>query len=458
MKAKKTGKWVFFAIFALVLALTFTAFFGVDNYYGDHREVYLKSAKDIRWGIDIKGGVEAVFTPDIKAENITADDMSAAKTIIETRLNDKNITDYEVYVENSKHQIIVRFPWSSDQTDFDPVKEVEKLGDTAVLSFCQGTTKSTVLVEGKYVESAKAQYDASQGGWFIELEFDSTGAYKFAEATRKNLNSTISIWMDDVMLSAPTVQSAITNGKAVIIGEFTAEEAEELANQINAGSLPFGLTPDNAKMQIVSPTLGSNALTVMVIAAACAFAVVCLIMIIRYRLLGGIAAIALLGQVGGTIASISGYFSGTDSFTLTIPGIAGIILSIGVGVDANVIAAERIREEFAKGKTIDGAIASGYKNSLSAIIDGNMTIVIVSLVLMGSFGTENNILTSILSPILNIFGTTIAGSIYAFGYTLLVGTIFNLIFGVLASRLMAKSISRLKIFRKPALYGGKKHV
>lgn len=458
MKAKKTGKWVFFAIFAIILSLTLTAFLGVDNYYGDTRNVYLKGANDIRWGIDIRGGVEAVFTPDIKADKITADDMSAAKAIIETRLVGNNITDYEVFVENEKHQIIVRFPWSSDQTDYDPAAEVAKLGKTAVLSFCQGTAKSTVLVEGKYVENASAQYDAAQGGWYIALKFDTTGTSKFAEATRKNVGSTISIWMDDVMLSAPTVNSVIANGEAVITGQFTAEEANELANQINAGSLPFGLTVDDSKMQIVSPTLGSDALMVMVIAAACAFVVICLLMIIRYRLLGAVASIALLGQVGGMIACISGYFPGTESFTLTIPGIAGIILSIGVGVDANVIAAERIREEFAKGKTIDGAIASGYKNSLSAIIDGNMTIVIVSLVLMGSFGAENNILTTILSPLMNLFGTTITGSIYSFGYTLLVGTIFNLIVGVFASRLMVKSISRLKFFRKPALYGGKKNV
>ena len=156
MKAKKTGKWVFFTVFAIILALTLTAFLGIDNYYGDIRNVYLKGANDIRWGIDIRGGVEAVFTPDIKADKITANDMSAAKSIIETRLVGNNITDYEVFVENEKHQIIVRFPWSSDQTDYDPAAEVAKLGKTAVLSFCQGTAKSTVLVEGKYVENASA--------------------------------------------------------------------------------------------------------------------------------------------------------------------------------------------------------------------------------------------------------------------------------------------------------------
>lgn len=456
MKAKKTGKWVFFVIFALILALTYTAFFGVENYYGDTRNVYFKGAEDIRWGIDIRGGVEAVFSPDIKDSDITASDMASAKAIIETRLVGNNITDYEVYTDNSTHQIIVRFPWSSDQTDFDPAKEVEKLGQTAVLSFCKGTTKDTVLVEGKNVASASYAYDVSVGH-YVSLKFDSVGKAKFATATAQNVGSTLSIWMDDTMISSPKVNEAINTGEAMITGDFTAEEATSLANQINAGALPFALTVDDSKMQIISPTLGADALNVMLIAGSCAFALICLLMILRYRLLGVVASIALLGQVAAMIACISGYFNAFESFTLTIPGIAGIILSIGVGVDANVIAAERIKEEFNKGKTIDSAIASGYKNSLSAIIDGNMTIVIVSLVLMGAFGSEG-ILTTILSPVFAIFGTTITGSIYSFGYTLLVGTIFNLILGVFCSRLMVKSLSRMKIFRKPAFYGGAKNV
>lgn len=457
MRTKKTGKWVVFAVIALILALTYTAFFGIDNYFGDTRNVYLKGAEDIRWGIDIRGGVEAVFSPDIEDSKITADDMDAAKAIIETRLVGKNITDYEVYTDNSTHQIIVRFPWSTDREDFNPQKEVKDLGETAVLTFRQGTDKTgKILVEGKNVKSATAAYGAEQGH-YVSLAFDSVGTQKFSAATAANQGKTISIWMDENLISAPTVNSVISNGQAIITGDFTAEAAAELANQINAGSLPFGLTVDDAKMQIISPTLGSDALNVMLIAGAAAFAIICIIMIARYRLLGAIASIALLGQVAAMIACISGFLPNIDSFTLTIPGIAGIILSIGVGVDANVIAAERIREEFKNGKTIDGAISSGYKNSLSAIIDGNVTIVIVSLVLMGAFGSDG-ILQTILSPIMGLFGTTITGSIYSFGYTLLVGVIFNLLLGVVASRLMVKSISRFKAFRKPALYGGVKNV
>ena len=128
-----------------------------------------------------------------------------------------------------------------------------------------------------------------------------------------------------------------------------------------------------------------------------------------------------------------------------------------VGVDCNVIASERIKDEFKKGKTIDGAIDSGFKNALSAIIDGNVTIIIVSIVLMGAFGTPDNIIAKLFSPIMSLLGSSITGSIYSFGYTLLVGVIFNLIMGVLASKYMLKSISQLKFMRKPQFYGGEKN-
>jgi len=196
----------------------------------------------------------------------------------------------------------------------------------------------------------------------------------------------------------------------------------------------------------------------MVIAGAIAFAIICIIMITRFRLPGVIASIALLGQLAGMIACISGYFPIFDSFTLTVPGIAGIILSIGVGVDANVISFERISEEFRKGKTIDGAIEAGYSNSLSAVIDGNVTIVIISVVLMGAFGTPDSFLAKIFSPVMSLLGSQITGSIYSFGYTLLVGTIFNLIMGICASKVMMKSISKFKKLRNPWLFGGEKDV
>lgn len=457
MKSKVLGRWVFFVVFLLILALAFTAFFGVENYYGDTREVYIKGAKDIRWGIDIQGGVEAVFSPDKQDVEITDEDMDAAKSVIETRLVNKNITDYEVYTDTNNHQIIVRFPWKSGESNFDAAAAVEDLGETALLTFCRNEDQKDVILSGAAdIESAEAGM-TEEGEYVVYLYFTNQGKTKFAAATKELVGKTVSIWMDDVMIQAPTVSKVITDGQAYISGMGSADEAKELADKINAGALPFALTVDNSKLQVISPTLGSDALRVMVIAGSIAFGLVCLLMILRYRVNGFIAAIALLGQLAGSIACISGYFKDAASFTLTIPGIAGIILSIGVGVDCNVIAAERIRDEFKKGKTIDGAIDSGYKNSLSAIIDGNVTIVIVSLVLMGAFGTPDSLFGKIFSPLMSLFGTSITGSIYSFGYTLLVGVIFNLIMGVVASRWMIKSISRLKFLRNPWLYGGNKN-
>ena len=456
MKSKRTGKPVFFVVFILILALTYTAFFGIENYYGDTREVYVKGAEDIRWGIDIRGGVEAVFSPDKKGVEITSDDMDAAKQIIETRLVNKNITDYEVYTDAKNHQIIVRFPWAADESDFDAAAAVQELGETALLTFCKNETKDDVILKGAAdIQKAQAGYHPETGEAIVNLTLTKQGTSKFATATAQLVNQKISIWMDDTMIQAPTVNQAITGGEAYISGMESAEAAKELADKINAGSLPFALTVDDSKLQVISPTLGADALNVMLIAGSIAFGVVCLLMILRYRLNGVVASIALLGQLAGSIACISGFFSSADSFTLTIPGIAGIILSVGVGVDCNVIAAERIRDEFKKGKTIDGSIDSGFKNSLNAIIDGNVTIVIVSVVLMGAFGTPDSFIAKIFSPLMSLFGSQITGSIYSFGYTLLVGTIFNLIMGVLASKFMLKSISQYKPFRKPWFYGGK---
>ncbi len=457
MSKKNVGKPVFFIVLAIILALTYTTFFGISNYYGDTKNVYIKSVKDIRWGIDIRGGVEAIYKPDISSEKITSNNMKAAKQIIETRLVNNNISDYEVYTDETNKQVIVRFPWQSDEEDFDPNKAVKELGETAVLSFCEGQDNKTVILKGSSdVKSATASYN-TENGYYVSLKLTSSGTSKFAEATQRLQGKTISIWMDDDMISAPTVNQAITTGDAMISGNFTSEEATSLANKINAGSLPFSLTVDDSKLQIISPTLGTQALTVMTYAGVAAFIIIAILMITRYRLPGFISIIALLGQIVVVLAVVSGFFGGASGMTMTIPGIAGIILSIGMGIDANVIAAERIKEEFKNGKTIDGAIDAGFSNSFSAVLDGNMTVLIVACVLMGAFGSPDNLLAKIFSPLMFMFGFSVTGIIYSFGYTLLLGVIFTLIMGVWFSKLMLKSISRFKFLRKPWLYGGSKN-
>lgn len=456
-KRKGTRKSAFFIVAILIFAATYVSFFGISNYYGDKKTVYVKGAKDIRWGIDISGGVEAIFMPNIETDKISDSDMASAKEIIETRLLSQGITESEVRTDSKNKQVIVRFPWQSGEKDFDPTVAVKELGETAVLKFCEGDTSDKVILQGaEDIDYAKAGY-TQQDGYVVQLKLTKSGTTKFANATARLHNQVISIWMDDTQISAPTVNETITNGEAIIKGsDFTSESSNALANKINAGSLPFALTVDDSKLQIISPTLGSQALHVMKIAGIVAFIVICIVMIVMFRLPGVITSIALLGQVTGMIACSSGFFSGANGVTLTIPGIAGIILSIGMGVDANVIASERIREEFAKGKTIDGAIEAGFDNSFNAVLDGNVTVFIVSAVMMGTFGTADTIMGKIFSPIMQFFGSSVTGSIYSFGYTLLIGVIFNMIMGVYCSRTMLRGISRFKFLRKPWLYGGAK--
>ncbi len=462
----RVGKPVFFIVLALLLAFTYLAFFGIHSVYGDVTRVYIKGADDIRWGIDIRGGVDATFTPP-EGVDATNEQMDAAAAVIKNRLVTQNITDYELYTDYNKDRIVVRFPWQVGEEDFDPEQAISELGDMAQLTFREGieinddgtpagVTEENIILTGEDVEEAYASMTQDQQ-IVVVLRLKDSGKEKFSEATERlsqEDNGIISIWMDDTVISYPRVQSHITDGIAQIEGNFTAETATELADRINAGALPFELVTEN--FSTISPTLGMGARDAMVLAGAIAYILVALFMIIMYRLPGVIAAIALMGQVAGMVACVTGFFPAFNSFTLTLPGIAGMILSIGMGVDANVITSERIKEELRAGKTLDGAINLGYERGFSAIFDGNVTVVIVSIILMGAFGPTSSFFAKVFSPVFFMFGSSTAGSIYSFGYTLLIGVIFNFVMGVTASRLMLKSISRFKIFRSPKLYGGAK--
>ena len=449
---KRIPKPVFFITALLILLFAASSIFGVSYYDGDIEKTVIKGIDDIRWGIDIRGGVEATFKP---ADDFDATDeqLDSAKAIIETRMVSNGITDYELYADYNSDRIIVRFPWKEDETNFDPVKAIDELAATAKLTFRDEA--GNVLMDGSSVEKAQAGVNTesgSAGEYLVLLDLTSEGAQIFAEATKANLGKSIGIYMDETLLSAPVVENneknknGITGGSASITGDFTAEEATKLANQINGGALPFAL--ETASYGSISPTLGQNSLVAMGYAAIIAFILIAVFMIAMYRIPGLIAVIALVGQMGLSIAAITRFFPAFDSFTMTLPGIAGIILSIGMGVDANIITAERIKDEFKSGKTLDGAIEKGTKNSLTAIIDGNMTVVIVSVILLLVFGPSN-----ILSW---LFGASTTGTIYAFGYTLLMGTISNFIMGVFLSRVMLKSIAGFKCVRKNSLFGGAK--
>lgn len=465
---RKVKKPVFFIILLLIALFALSVYFGFSTYYGDMNTVHIKGLENIRFGIDIRGGVDVTFTPpeDVEA---TDENMDAAKEVIVQRMVNLGITDYECYIDYDNSRIIVRFPWKEGETDFDPESAVKELGETAQLTFREGhevdelgaptgITADNVILVGSDIQNAYRAYiteGQNAGQYIVSLELTESGKTKFAEATERlaKENGVISIWMDDTCISYPSVNEAIPDGRAQISGSFDAESSKSLADKINSGALPFKLV--TASFSTISPSLGAGALEAMIIAGIIAFIFIAIYIIAIYRLPGAVAFIALVGQIAGTLAFVSGYFGFMNGSILTIPGIAGIILAVGMGVDANIITAERIKEELDKGKTLDGSIESGFKTAFSAIIDGNITMVLVAIILMGAFGTPDSIFSKALRFAFFMFGPSTAGTIYSFGFTLLSGVVLNLFFGVFCSRLMISSLSKFKALRNPALYGGR---
>ncbi|MCL2163912.1 MAG: protein translocase subunit SecD [Oscillospiraceae bacterium] len=421
MKRLANFKGTVISVILITLLISYVAFFGVDI-----GSMHLKGAPDMRFGIDIKGGIDAAFVPKDLDRQPTASELEAARAVIETRLDQKNILDRDVTIDKDAGCIFVRFPWKSSETDFDPEKAIAELGSMALLTFKD--PNGNIVMEGKHVNNAKAETDREMpGNYLVQLTLKPEGRQMFAEATERLVGQTISIYLDEDRISAPTVKSRIDSEQCVISGTFTAYEAKILADQINSGSLPFALITEN--YSTISPELGSNALNVMVQAGIVAFVLVCLALMLYYRLSGVIAAVSLLLQVTGQIILLT-----WPQFSITLPGIAGIILSIGMGVDANVITSERIREELQSGKSFMYAVSSGFKMAFSSIFDGNITVLIVSFVMM-------------------IFGS---GAILSFAYTLLFGIIMNFVAGVTATKLMTVSIAQYKWAKKPSLFLSKR--
>lgn len=403
----KPSKNVFAVVLCMIIALVGIAILGVGD--------MVKGARDMRFGIDIRGGVEAVFEPQGLERKATESELESARNIIETRLDAKNITDREVTIDKEGGYIIVKFPWKSGETNFNPEDAIAELGEMAQLTFRDEA--GNIMLEGKNIKSAKAMENTSgitagmARGYEVSLIFDEKGTKLFEEATEKLMGRRMGIYMDEILISNPTVENKISGGQAVINNIGSLEEASNLAEKINAGALPFSLATTN--FSTISPTLGSNALNIMVIAGLIAFGVVCLFMILYYKLPGVIACLALSLQLALQLLSIS-----MPQYTLTLPGIAGIILSVGMSVDANIIIAERIGEELRKGLSIRVAIKNGYKSAFSSVLDGNVTTAIVAVILM-------------------ILGS---GTMLSFGYTLLIGMILNVFIGVSISKKLLLSV------------------
>lgn len=414
MKNKKTHIWIALGIIAVFL---FIAFFGCGS--------DIKGIRDMRFGIDIKGGVEAVFEPVGITKKPTPQELEAARNIMEGRLDAKNILDREVTVEKQEGRILVRFPWKSDEKDFNPQQAIAELGETAKLTFRDENNK--VLVEGQDVSSSSVVQSRDTRAYEVELHFNKNGTEKFAKATQDNLGRNIGIYMDDTLISNPVVQQKIEGGEAVINGMASRDEAQALSDKINAGALPFSMKTSN--YNTISPTLGGRALTSMVAAAVTAMVLVCLFMSFYYRLPGILSCITLLFQMSLQVLAIS-----VPQYTITLPGIAGLILSAGMAVDANIIISERISEELMHGLSVKAAVKKGYQRAFSSVLDGNLTTAAVAVILM-------------------IFGS---GTMLSFGYTLLTGVVINLFAGVWMSRTMLTSVVQYEFFKRPSMFRRKK--
>lgn len=389
------------------------------------------SAKNIHTGLDLSGGVSITY--QAKEKNPGKEEMSDTVYKMQKRVEQYS-TEAQAYQEGD-NRITVEIP---GVTDADKI--LNDLGKPGSLCFIEQTDKDgnenfvpgednyvlarsleeireagSVVLEGTDVADAQGgayqKEDGSSREYAVSLKLTDEGKKKFAEATEANVGKQIAIIYDNAVLSAPTVQEAITGGQAEINGMEDVEEAQNLASYIRIGSLSLEL--EELRSSVVAAQLGEEAISTSVTAGAIGLAIVILFMIFVYRIPGLVAAIALILYTAITLITLNAF-----DITLTLPGIAGIILGIGMAVDANVIIYARIQEEIAEGSSVRTAIKSGFSKAFSAIVDGNVTTLIASGVLMG-------------------LGS---GTVKGFAYTLALGIVVSMFTALVVSRLVMNAM------------------
>ncbi|MBO5477054.1 MAG: protein translocase subunit SecD [Clostridia bacterium] len=416
----------------IMLLLGYLAIFGLT--IGD--KTIIKGAKSIKTGLDISGGVTIVYQaePQEGAE-ITQGDLDKSKAVIQKRLEAKNIYDYIIRLDYNTNQINVEIPTGTSDTSVDPLAAVEGLDKTAVVQFRD--TDGNVLLQGEDIKSAQYSEDAVNstgiGTPHVVLTFSEEGQKKFADATGKLAGKAMPIYLDEECIASPYVESKIDSSTAIItVGDGTFAEkkkiAEEYAMLIDSGSLPFNLNVINK--EYIGPYVGQQALGISVKAGAVALILVCLIIIVIYRLPGIVSTIALVIYTALLLLIMA-----NTGITLTLSGIAGLILSVGMAVDANVIIFERLKEELDKKLSYKKAFEKSYKNAMSTIVDGNITTIIVALVLYG-------------------LGS---GMIKGFGIVLALGVVLSLFTALVVSKFILKQFMPLAS-KGTFLFGLKKEV
>lgn len=400
----------------LLVTLIVAVLLSMLSYKGIGAEKAL-SVNRIEQGLDLSGGVDIVYEAD--QPTVTDAEMKAAISLLQGRLDWSGWTEAEVAREGDK-RIRVQIPGVADAEE-----AIQEIGQTAQLSFVDEA--GNVLLTGDMVKDAYKQVGATDPNGpslpYVALEFNEEGKQRFAEATQNNIGKVIYIVMDDEVISAPVVQTAITDGHARITGQFGGEEAEELASLIRAGSLPFNLNV--IQMKNVGARLGADALSTGIKAGIVGIILVLVYMLISYKLLGFAADWALVIYIGLELVALSLFH-----VTLTLPGIAGIILSVGMAVDANIVIFERVKEELVMGKSLRAAIKNGFQRATSAIIDGNVTTLIAAAVLffLGS------------------------GTVKGFATTLMIGIIVSMFTALVITRIIVKGLMYAGV-HNPKYYG-----
>lgn len=418
--SRSMGKSIlsFALVIAFIAGLCCLALFGVN--IGSFHIPSVSDQDGIRRGLDLVGGssimYEAMPEGDLSADQMK-EGMASCVAMLQKRATDNGYTEATV-AQVGDNRILVEIPSIND-----PEEAVQKLGSTALLEFKDAD--GNVVLTGSDVAKASPQYvQTTQNGprqYIVELTFSKEAVGKFSEATRNAAAKTdgknyISISLDGKEISRPSVQSEINSETCQISGNFDQESVTWLSNMISAGKLPFALK--EVQLSSVGPTLGEKALETSVFAGMIGVILVMIFMIIIYRLPGIIACIALSGYV-----AIVTLFLSIFKVNLSLPGIAGIILGIGMAVDANVIIFERIKDELSLGKTIGASVKSGFNRALTAILDSNITTLIAAVVL-------------------KFLGT---GPIVGFADTLLISVLVSMFTAVVLSRFLLNSLIGMNI-------------
>ena len=379
----------------------------------------------INKGLDLVGGSYIVYEAEVEGTpDDLAESMNAVKSMMRSRLDTLGYTEGSVTLSGDR-RVIIEIPNISD-----PEEAVQKLGSTAVLQFVD--YEGTVILEGSDIESARAAYGDATGrgypSWYVSLKLSSDAVQKFSEATLRvselsDNNNYIAITLDGEQLSAPFVTEQLNMSDVVITGNYSVETAQWLAGVITAGQLPVARR--EIQLDSVGPTLGERALSTSLIAGGIGILLVMIFMMIVYRLPGVIASVALTAYM-----AMTGIILVLFQINLSLPGIAGIILSIGMAVDANVVIFERIKEELRCGKSTGAAVKSGFKRAFTAVLDSNVTTLIASVVLW-------------------YFGT---GTVQGFAITLFIGVLLSMITAIIITRILLNSLVGINV-RNPKLYG-----